>query len=744
MNNKISENENLIKNIVPKLCEIGWAQDRMIFEHQCSAGRIDLLYKDERARPLAVLEVKAPGRGRGKALDQQAVPYAKSVRAPIAIAWDGSTFLDTFHIKTEEPLKGFDGNPIKDYQLLSESNLRYFRQGKNNSLKSKIKTLPEMERVFRKLNGLGKSIGLAVGVERVVEIGKIMFVKMLCDNEVILESDDWTYIKGKANIVRAINERLGEIRAQGFEITKLEINQAKRDLVRKIVELLDDVSFNHQHYDIAGSLFQEFLSERARGGRTNDLGQYFTPKKVIKLVYALSQFKDGDEVYDPYCGTGGILIEFFLANSRGLGVDDKKRFGEKRLYGSEITLPVAMLAKMNLIIAGDGHSNIESGDSLSKGNKYNKDKKRFDIVATNIPFVPETPSDVESDYFPLSRTSSCISNFIEHCVNRCKRDGRIVLIAPKGFLTEQASAEFRKNLLKKHRLEAVYFLYDGIFNPYTPSHSCLLVVSKKRPAEYIDFFSVKEDSDISTAMQYHRSHSKYDKGFYRISVQDILSDPNCDLRGKKYQARKGELKLADLADYVDRVKSASFEGKKKMTTPNSIQEGIKMIGTKANKQVDDGAGSFLYEIQKGAIVIARITNKRVDGGRYLGSALAGDDYGNLITGEYHQIIPKNPKDTYFILHWIRNKRFQEEIVELAKGTVGQQRIDADILMNESFPKPTDELRALAKNNLEGIEKCRAAIEKSQQKIDLIKKSIREYQEAGRLIYKDPNNLMQAD
>ena len=734
--NKISENENLIKNIVPKLCDIGWTKDRMVFEHQCSEGRIDLLYKDERARPLAVLEVKAPGKGRNKALDQQAIPYAKSVRAPIAIAWDGSAFLATFHIKTGKPLKGFDGNPIRDYQLLSESNLLYFRRGKNNSLKSKIKTLPEIEGVFKKLNRLGKSIGLATGIERVVEIGKIMFIKMLCDNDVILDGDDWTYIKGKANIVRAINERLREIRTQRFEITNLEINRAKQELVREIVGLLDDVSFNHQHYDIAGSLFQEFLSERARGGTTNDLGQYFTPKKVIELLYSLSQFKDGDEVYDPYCGTGGILIEFFLANSKGLGVDDKKRFGERRLYGSEITLPVAMLAKMNLIIAGDGHSNIESGDSLSRSNKYNKNRKQFNIVATNIPFVPETPSDVESGYFPLSGSSSDISNFIEHCINRCKRNGRVVLIAPKGFLTEQASVEFRRNLLKKYRLEAVYFLYDGIFNPYTPSHSCLLVISKKIPAEHVDFFSVKEDCNINTAIRYHKCHSKYDRGFYRISVQDILHDPNCDLRGKKYQARKGGLKLMNLVDYVDRVKSTSFKGKKKMTTPNSIQDGIKMMETKANRQVDNGAGSFLYEIIRGAIVIARITNKRVDGGRYLGSALAGDDYGNLITGEYHQVIPKNPQDTYFILHWIRNKRFQE-IVELSKGTAGQQRIDKDVLMNEAIPEPTDELRDLAKSNLEEIERCRAVIEKSQQKIDLIKKNIRDYNEADRLGYKAP-------
>ena len=297
MMDRISENENLIKNVVPKLYKVGWAKERMAFEHPCAEGRIDLLYKDERKRPLAVLEVKAPRRGRGTALRQQAIPYAKSVKAPIAIAWDGSTYLDTFHIKSGEPLKDFEGNPIEDYQFLSENNLLYFR--KNSSLQSKIKTLPEMKGVFKKLNSLGRSIGWPPGMERVIEISKIMFIKMLCDNDVILDSDEWIYIKGKANIVTAINDKLREVEEQGFAISKLEIKGEKRDLIRKIVDLLDEVSFNHQYYDITGSLFQEFLSERMRGGGTNDLGQYFTPKKVNRLLCSLSRFKSGDKVYDP-------------------------------------------------------------------------------------------------------------------------------------------------------------------------------------------------------------------------------------------------------------------------------------------------------------------------------------------------------------------------------------------------------------------------------------------------------------
>ena len=214
--------------------------------------------------------------------------------------------------------------------------------------------------------------------------------------------------------------------------------------MRKIINILNEVNFNQRHYDITGSLFEKFLSERARGGTTNDLGQYFTPKNIISLLYTLSGYEKNMTVYDPYCGTGGILVEFFLENTNSLSAEDKNNFGKKYLYGSEITPAVSMLAKMNMILVGDGHSNIEEVDSLSSENKYVHENTQFDIVATNIPFAPITPQDAPQEYLKMSSTSSSLSHFIEHCINRCKVGGRIVLIAPKGFLTEKQSSEFKR------------------------------------------------------------------------------------------------------------------------------------------------------------------------------------------------------------------------------------------------------------------------------------------------------------
>ena len=739
---KLNEQDNLIRHIIPLFTGIGWESERMFFEYPCKvgkkAGKIDLLYKDERDNPLVVVEVKRPGQERGTALEQQAIPYATSVQAPLAVALDGETYLETWHLNAQQPLLDYDGQAIglATYHHLNEANLFYFKGRRNHSLQQTILTLEEMKGVYKKLNSLGRDMGLTVGTERVLEIAKMVFIKMLCDNNIHLEERDWNYISGKADPINAVNERLHEVRRRGgFNIPDLQVSQGKQKEVGKVVKLLDGVNFNHQNYDITGSLFEEFLSERAQGGTTNDLGQYFTPRNVIELIHDLSCYEAGQEVYDPYCGTGGILLEFFLRNkqnqSQSAGsvgdVDSsgKDTFGQDKLFGSEITSTVSMLAKMNMIIAGDGHSNIVNSDSLSQDNRYVQSDQKFDVVATNMPFDPKVPQDVGFGYFPLAASSSDVAKFIEHCINRCRVGGRVVLIVGKGFLTEKASADFRRNLLQSYCLESVYMLYEGVFHPYTQVFSCLLVINKTKPKKsdtHIDFFSIKDDSDIDVAKQYHAKRNRYQHGFYRVKVSDVLKDENCDLRGRKYKSKSTGLKLGDLVELLPKVECTDTRNKQKLTTPNSTSEGMCLMETKANKQVGEGIGSFKYKIQPGAIVIARITNKRVATGRYLGSALTGDDHGNLLTGEYHQIKPKDEDDLYFILHWLRSREFQE-VVELAKGTGGQQRIEAEVILEQPIPQPTDALRKLAKKNLMAIERCNQEIAAKLARIQKIEDAI---------------------
>ena len=724
-----SENQNLIQNILPFLESIGWNKIKNLeFEKTCkigvSIGRIDVSFR-YKGRQLAVLEVKKKGKNRTEAIEQ-AKKYAIATKTPIALATDGSTYFDTFHIKHNMPLKDFKGQNItfSTKNFLTPNNLIYF--SKISSLKRKVKSSDEMKKIFKKLNQIGKDIGLTTGIERTVEIAKFIFIKMLCDNTIRLEINDWEYINTVCDRdkIKTINDKLEQTK-EILEISKLNIDDSKIGKVKEIIELLNDINFNYTYYDINGTLFEEFLSERARGRTTNDLGQYFTPKEIVKLLYALSKYKKENTVYDPYCGTAGILIEFFIQNTQTLEEKEKRTFGKNYLYGNEITSAISHLAKMNMVLAGDGHSNIENIDSLHKNNKYIQQDKKFDIVITNIPFDPVTPTEIKTDYFNLSYNSSDLSHFIEHCINRCKIDGRVVLIVGKGFLTEKSSKSFRENLLKKYDLEAVYLLYEGVFAPYTEVFSCIFVINKTTPRDYIDFFSVKDTSDITFLSNNFDKDIRYTKGVYKIKREAILSNPNCDLRGKIYLQKKEGKKIKDLVEYVPYSSTNEIGGnKKKLTTPNAIQDGIYLIDSQSTKRKNEGEeDSFTQVLKENAIVISRITNKRKGDGRYLGSAFVGDNIGDLVTQEYHQFILKDKADLYFILHYMRSELFQE-IIELASGTGGQQRIEPTIILEEPIDSPTPEKRKKAQYELEYIEKKLKMIKQIKKDIENMKITIK--------------------
>lgn len=723
-----TENDVLVQKIIPILQKIGWdVKNDLHTEVNCSVGRIDLLCTYNGIR-LAIIEVKKPKKGKKTSLTQ-AIKYAKAYDTPIAIATDGSTYFNTYNIKFNQELRDFDNyklSNVSDLDLLTKDNLIILKN--KCTLSSKIKSQEELRGVFNKLNTKGKDLGLTSGIERVNEIAKIIFIKMLADNMVIFEEKDWENIRasGINQKVRAINDKLRRLKEEEkFLVSELSINDGKNDVVHEIVSLLDTIDFNHSLYDINGSLFEEFLSERARGGTTNDLGQYFTPKKIISLIYYLCNYQKGQIIYDPFCGTGGILNEFFIQNNTSkTPIDQKREFGKKYLFGTELGHTIASLARMNMILIGDGHSNIIVEDSLSKNNKYVNEDKTFDIIATNIPFVPKTPTNIKEGYFTLSNKSSDKSKFIEHCINRCKVGGRVVLIVGKGFLTNKEDRDFRKNLLEKYSLEAVYTLYEGVFSPYTQVFSCVLVIDKKEPLQnqVIKFFSIQDENDIE-AVKDNIANDKY----YQIKKESILQNDNIDLRGKIYkqQVFDGTIKVKDLVNYIkpqDTIIKEYNNMLKKLTTPNSIQEGIRLISTQSNKQVKEGQGSFICELKKGAIIIARITNKRSVDGRYIGSAMVGDDVGHLITKEYYQIVPKNNEDLFFLLHFFRSKKFQE-IIELASGTGGQQRIDIDFILNEPIKKPTIILREGTKKILLEIEGLLKNITQQQKKVIELKKEI---------------------
>ena len=128
-------------------------------------------------------------------------------------------------------------------------------------------------------------------------------------------------------------------------------------------------------FDLKGEAFEYFLEQTT--STENDLGEYFTPRHIVKSIVNLVNPKFGETVYDPFCGTGGFLTESFKYIKDNTIIKDKEQeytLKHSTIYGREITQN-ARIAKMNMVLQGDGHSGVEQIDTLA-----NPEMRYIDVV----------------------------------------------------------------------------------------------------------------------------------------------------------------------------------------------------------------------------------------------------------------------------------------------------------------------------------------------------------------------------
>ncbi len=190
---------------------------------------------------------------------------------------------------------------------------------------------------------------------------------------------------------------------------------------------------------------------------------------------------------DPFCGTGGFLIESFryIYNNMARTDANLALLRENTVYGNEIT-NTARITKMNMILAGDGHSNIEMKDSLANpvdGTETYIDERGkvhhrgFDIVLANMPYSQKTKYGSLYDLPSTNGDSICV----QHCmkaINSAAPNGRMALVVPEGFLFRKDLTKTREYLLDHCQLQSIISLPQGVFLPYTGVKTDIIYATK--------------------------------------------------------------------------------------------------------------------------------------------------------------------------------------------------------------------------------------------------------------------------
>ena len=422
-----------------------------------------VLYAEGSRPPIAVIEAKRENANLRDAISQ-ALNYAKLLRCGIAFASDGNIIVSA-HVSDGKPLVMGD---TEISSFLPEKHLRNFKDSRVWDRGEGFAASGDLVKVFASARKHLNSEGIAK-MDAFKEFANLVFIKILTElhedggemfHSVPAKWGDFADMAGES-LMREYRRALSVLNKHydgGFEQT--QIRTAK--VLESMVGLVAARSFIDTDSDIKGGAYEYFLRDYTKG--KDELNRYFTPRHIVKMMVALANPQNGERVYDPFCGTGGMLIESFRHMRRQLPSDGEKRrrllshLRQHSLYGRDIS-ETAHVAKMNMILSGDGHSNISRGDSTDS-NEIGK----HDVVITNIPF--SAPNE---------------SIYIQCCLNavRGRKNGRAAIIVPERIVCEPQYAALRKEILSEWKVERVVSLTRDVFAEYTNAKTSVLFVSWK-------------------------------------------------------------------------------------------------------------------------------------------------------------------------------------------------------------------------------------------------------------------------
>lgn len=263
------------------------------------------------------------------------------------------------------------------------------------------------------------------------------------------------------------------------------INISDEKCLLSVVEKLEPWSFLGTGDDIKGAVYEIFLKSTLRG----DFDQYFTPREIVDFVVKFANPNIGDKILDPACGSGGFLIQSFLyvnqkiINSPLSEVQRRIIFEElidKCLWGGEADEDLHVLAKINLIMHGDGYNNIYQGDSLRNEKILDN---HFDLVLTNPPFtIPYAFDDVLNQFeLGIGRESQELDMlFVEKCVRSLKENGELYIVLPEGLLNLPSYQYFREWIMSKCYITLSVSLPEGAFIPFGKSVSKTAILGLRK------------------------------------------------------------------------------------------------------------------------------------------------------------------------------------------------------------------------------------------------------------------------
>lgn len=229
----------------------------------------------------------------------------------------------------------------------------------------------------------------------------------------------------------------------------------------------------------------EFLIKKFADDSGHTAAEFYTNRTVVHLMTQLLAPSAGESIYDPTCGTGGMLISSLA--------EVKRQGGEHRtlrLYGQERNLITSGIARMNLFLHGVEDFSILRGDTLAEPRHIERDHLRqFDVILANPPYSIKQWNRPAFEHDPWGRNilgtppqGRADYAFWQHIFASLTPTGRTAVLWPHGVLFRNEEQAMRVRMLELDWVEAVIGLGPNLFYN-SPMESCIVVSRRAKPAE---------------------------------------------------------------------------------------------------------------------------------------------------------------------------------------------------------------------------------------------------------------------
>lgn len=291
--------------------------------------------------------------------------------------------------------------------------------------------------------------------------------------------------------------------------------------------------------DKLGNAYEYLIKEFADdSGHT--AAEFYTNRTVVKLMTMIMDPQPGESVYDPTCGSGGLLLNCALHLK-----DEGKEYRTLKLYGQEINLLTSAIARMNMFMHGIEEFEIVRGDTLANpGLIENGELKKFNVILANPPYSIKSWDRQSFENDPYGRNlwgtppQGCADYAFQQHIQKSLDlgNGRSISLWPHGILFRDAEMQMRRKMIEEDLVECVIGLGPNLFYN-SPMEACLLITKTKKDeskkGKVLIINAVKEvrkDKNIAFLENNHieRIYNAYttykdEEGFCKVvSIEDVL------------------------------------------------------------------------------------------------------------------------------------------------------------------------------------------------------------------------------